>query len=96
MKTLDLRDVEPQLRHKLVLKTFHEMKGGEELVIIADHYPSHLLQLVSGMIEKYNVDEKEGVFTLRLIKKKSGQESAESPIISPPIEELERLLRLFQ
>ncbi|MEM4086755.1 MAG: DUF2249 domain-containing protein [Saccharolobus sp.] len=82
MKTLDLRDVEPQLRHKLVLKTFHEMKGGEELVIIADHYPSHLLQLVSGMIEKYNVDEKEGVFTLRLIKRKSGQESTESPIIS--------------
>ena len=62
MKTLDLREVEQQLRHKLVLKTFHEIKGGEEL---ADHYLSYLFQLVSGMIEKYNVDEKEGVFTLK-------------------------------
>jgi len=81
MPTLDLREVEPQYRHKLVLEAFNKIKAGEELVVIADHYPSHLLQLIPGKIEKYDVEEKEGgVFILKVTKKAGA--SKENPIIS--------------
>jgi len=81
MPTLDLREVEPQYRHKLVLEAFNKIKAGEELVVIADHYPAHLLQLISGKIEKYNVEQKEGgVFILKVTKKAGA--SKENPIIS--------------
>ena len=56
---LDLRNVEPQYRHKLVIDAFSKIKDGEELVVIADHYPAHLLQILSGQIEKYKVDQTE-------------------------------------
>ncbi|WP_338598596.1 DUF2249 domain-containing protein [Sulfolobus tengchongensis] len=76
---LDLRSIEPQYRHKLVLDTFAKMHEGEELVVIADHYPAHLLQLLSGQIEKYNVEETpNGDFILKVIKRKSKLQ----PIIS--------------
>ncbi|ABP95596.1 Cupin 2, conserved barrel domain protein [Metallosphaera sedula] len=79
MTTLDLREVDPPLRHKLVLETFHKMRPGEELEVIADHYPAHLLQLISGKIKKYEVKESgEGIFVLKLIK--GGEEPR--PIVS--------------
>ncbi|MBB5254314.1 DUF2249 domain-containing protein [Sulfurisphaera ohwakuensis] len=69
---LDLRNVEPQYRHKLVIDAFSKIKDGEELVVIADHYPAHLLQILSGQIEKYKVDQTEtGDFILKVIKKGS-------------------------
>ena len=34
---LDLRDVEPRFRHKLVFEAFNKLKEGEELVVIVDH-----------------------------------------------------------
>ncbi|WP_287689340.1 DUF2249 domain-containing protein [Metallosphaera javensis (ex Sakai et al. 2022)] len=78
MVTLDLREVDPPHRHKLVLETFHKMKAGEELEVIADHYPAHLLQLVSGKIRKYEVKESEdGNFVLKLTK---GEEESKAVI----------------
>ena len=69
---LDLRNVEPKYRHKLVLHAFNNLKDGEELVVIADHYPAHLLQILSGQIEKYKVDQTEtGDFILKVTKKSS-------------------------
>ena len=69
---LDLRNIEPQYRHTLVIDTFNKMKDGEELVIIADHYPAHLLQILSGHIEKYNIEKTEGGdFVLKVVKKDS-------------------------
>ncbi|BBL47550.1 DUF2249 domain-containing protein [Metallosphaera sedula] len=69
MATLDLREVDPPTRHKLVLETFNKMKPGEELEVIADHYPAHLLQLLSGKIKKYEIKEGEkGTFMLKLVK----------------------------
>lgn len=69
---LDLRNVEPQYRHKLVLDAFNKIKDVEELVVIADHYPAHLIQILSGLIEKYNVEEtNNGDFVLKVIKKGS-------------------------
>ncbi|MCY0861276.1 MAG: DUF2249 domain-containing protein [Metallosphaera prunae] len=69
MATLDLREVDPPTRHKLVLETFNKMKPGEELEIIADHYPAHLVQLLSGNIKKYEIKEgEEGTFVLKLVK----------------------------
>ncbi|BDC17587.1 DUF2249 domain-containing protein [Acidianus sp. HS-5] len=66
---LDLRSVEPQYRHTLVLETFSKMKDGEELTVIADHYPTHLIQLLSGQIEKYNVEQTNtGDFVLKVKK----------------------------
>ncbi|QGA54073.1 DUF2249 domain-containing protein [Sulfolobus sp. E5-1-F] len=77
---LDLRPVQPEYRHKLVLESFSKLKEGEELTVIADHYPSHLIQLLSGHIEKYKVEETaNGDFVLKLTKKKG---SANRPIIS--------------
>ena len=79
MTTLVLREVDPPLRHKLVLETFHKMRPGEELEVIADHYPAHLLQLISGKIKKSEVKESgEGIFVLKLIK--GGEEPR--PIVS--------------
>jgi len=81
MPTLDLREVEPRHREKLVLEAFNKIKAGEELVVIADHYPAHLLQLISGKIEKYDVEQKErGIFILKVTKKTEA--SKENPIIS--------------
>ncbi|BDB98332.1 DUF2249 domain-containing protein [Saccharolobus caldissimus] len=69
---LDLRKVEPQYRHKLVLDAFNKMKNDEELVVIADHYPAHLLQILSGQIEKYKIDQTAtGDFILKVTKKGS-------------------------
>ncbi|QGA69135.1 DUF2249 domain-containing protein [Sulfolobus sp. E11-6] len=77
---LDLRPVQPEYRHKLVLESFSKLKEGEELTVIADHYPSHLIQLLSGHIEKYKVEETaNGDFMLKLTKKKG---STNRPIIS--------------
>ncbi|MEM3863697.1 MAG: DUF2249 domain-containing protein [Metallosphaera sp.] len=68
-KTLDLRGVEPSKRHTLVLSEFDELRDGEELTVIADHYPAHLIQLISGKIKRYNIEERgDGTFELKLIK----------------------------
>jgi|GEM_PF-126378 uncharacterized protein (DUF2249 family) len=40
---LDVRAVPPPQRHDLILKRFEELKPGDELVIINDHEPLHLL-----------------------------------------------------
>jgi Uncharacterized conserved protein len=68
---LDLRSVEPEYRHRLVLESFDKLKEEEELTVIADHYPSHLIQLLSGHVEKYKVEQTEnGDFVLRLTKRR--------------------------
>ncbi|AAK42008.1 DUF2249 domain-containing protein [Saccharolobus solfataricus] len=74
---LDLRPIQPEYRHKLVLESFSKLKEGEELTVIADHYPSHLIQLLSGYIEKYKVEETaNGDFVLKLTKKKGSTNKA--------------------
>jgi len=74
---LDLRSVEPEYRHGLVLESFDKLKEEEELTVIADHYPSHLIQLLSGHVEKYKVEQTEnGDFVLRLTKKKGESNKA--------------------
>lgn len=64
-----MRGVEPSKRHTLALSEFDELRDGEELTVIADHYPAHLIQLISGKIKKYNIEERgDRTFELKLIK----------------------------
>ncbi|AEB95178.1 Cupin 2 conserved barrel domain protein [Metallosphaera cuprina Ar-4] len=41
-----MRGVEPSKRHTLALSEFDELRDGEELTVIADHYPAQLTQSI--------------------------------------------------
>lgn len=45
-RTIDVRPMPPAQRHALILKAFEEMKPGETLLVVNDHEPVHLLQVM--------------------------------------------------
>lgn len=82
---LDLRDVEPRFRHKLVFEAFNKLKEGEELVVIVDHYPEHLVRALSPQSEGISVEQTgTGEYVLKAVKKGS------TPIVAN-ISELRKL-----